>query len=275
MYSYEEFKGCIVECLEKECPDKNYVIEVLPGINRMEDILVLLTEKDASPSLRLKHLYDIYSITEDMEEILDIIRGGADYPGEDLENELFDSWEKEKTKIFPVILNRERNLALISEEDSVYREKLDLIVIYYLKVELLEGKTGSLRITNHFLKRWGVTEEDLYQQSFLNHDYRLLRLADIYILTNKSRYRGASGMFFSDEVRKFAEKNQCDVFILPSSIHETLLLKDSFEISVQELKEMVCEINSDKDVITEEDFLSNSVYRYSRDTDEIEIVEEV
>ena len=272
MYSYEEFKGRIVECLEKECPEKKYEIESMPGINRMEEGLVLLTEKDASPFLQLKHLYDIYSITGDMEAVLNIIRGGVDYPGEDLENGVLGSWEMDKTKIFPVVLNKERNLALVSSEGDIYREKLDLLILYYLKLDLLKEGFCSIRISKHFLKVWGVTEEDLYRQCFQNRDYRLLKLADVNILTNQPKYRGAAGMFFSDEVKKFAEKNDCDVFILPSSIHETLLLKSDFGISVQELKQIVRDINSDKDIMTEEDFLSDSIYLYNRNADEIEIV---
>ena len=61
-----------------------------------------------------------------------------------------------------------------------------------------------------------------------------------------------------------------DVLILPSSIHEVLLLPDEEGISYDELSQMVAQINYSE--VLPQDRLSNQVYRYSRKSDSIEVV---
>lgn len=51
------------------------------------------------------------------------------------------------------------------------------------------------------------------------------------------------------------------LFILPSSIHELILVPDDGE-DVKGLKEIVSDVNDNSGAVTEEDFLSNSVYHY-------------
>ena len=53
-----------------------------------------------------------------------------------------------------------------------------------------------------------------------------------------------------------------DFYILPSSIHEVILVPASAGISVAEMEKMVCEINETQ--VPEEEILGSHVYRYSR-----------
>ena len=59
---------------------------------------------------------------------------------------------------------------------------------------------------------------------------------------NKYQNRGAVGMLGTDLLEKFAEQGGCDLYILPSSIHEVLLLKDD-EMPVDELRKVVRSVN--------------------------------
>ena len=69
-------------------------------------------------------------------------------------------------------------------------------------------------------------------------------------------------------MEKFAERGGCDLYILPSSIHEVLLLKDD-EISAEELRRMVRSVN--RGVVDEMDRLSDEVYHYQRGSGKVEI----
>ena len=85
---------------------------------------------------------------------------------------------------------------------------------------------------------------------------------------NKYQNRGAVGMLRTDLLEKFAEKGGGDHYILPSSIHEVLLLKDD-EIPVDELRRMVRSVN--RGVVDEMDRLSDEVYYYRRGRGKVEI----
>ena len=61
-----------------------------------------------------------------------------------------------------------------------------------------------------------------------------------------------------------------DLYILPSSIHEViLLLDDEYVQSSEELREMVRETN--RMVVDQEEVLSDHIYHYDREKDEIRI----
>lgn len=85
---------------------------------------------------------------------------------------------------------------------------------------------------------------------------------------NKYQNRGAVGMLRTDLLEKFAEQGGCDLYILPSSIHEALLLKDD-KMPVNELREMVRSVN--RGVVDEMDRLSDEVYYYRRGSGKVEI----
>ena len=91
----------------------------------------------------------------------------------------------------------------------------------------------------------------------------------LYVLTTmENKTLGASQLYLKDKIREFADECGCNLYILPSSIHELILLREEFaEYSVQELKEMVHDVN--ESTVREEEFLSNNVYYYDRETDEI------
>ena len=81
---------------------------------------------------------------------------------------------------------------------------------------------------------------------------------------------GASVMLYKDPLRDFANYMGHDLYILPSSIHEViLLLDDEYVQSSEELREMVRETN--RIVVDREEILSDHVYYYDREKDEIRI----
>ena len=72
---------------------------------------------------------------------------------------------------------------------------------------------------------------------------------------------GASALFYPEFLEQVAKRFRGKFFILPSSIHELILVPDYGE-DVKGLKEIVSDVNDNSDAVTEEDFLSNSVYHY-------------
>jgi hypothetical protein len=84
----------------------------------------------------------------------------------------------------------------------------------------------------------------------------------LLVLTNESKYCGAACMLYEGLLRNLSEEIQSDLFIIPSSIHEVLLLPDEGEFSEEELSALVREINTH--FINPSEVLSDHVYRFKR-----------
>jgi hypothetical protein len=85
---------------------------------------------------------------------------------------------------------------------------------------------------------------------------------EIYVLSNELRIRGAAVVFYTDVLKGFAEEMNSDLLLLPSSIHEWLILTEPPAGDIGTLKRMVMEAN--RNVVRAEEILSENVYRYTR-----------
>lgn len=90
---------------------------------------------------------------------------------------------------------------------------------------------------------------------------------DMYVLTNKKGINGASCLLYPNILNDLADKLDSDLYILPSSIHEIILVEKDNSFQKEDLIRMVKDINLTQVPI--EDVLSNNVYVYSRDKDSI------
>lgn len=92
----------------------------------------------------------------------------------------------------------------------------------------------------------------------------------LYVLSNPAGVNGAACMIYPQEIKKFADRLEQDIVILPSSIHEVLLVADSGNYDFEDMSRLVKEINDTE--VPPEDRLSNQIYRYSRTDDRITVV---
>jgi hypothetical protein len=85
-----------------------------------------------------------------------------------------------------------------------------------------------------------------------------------YILTNQKEVDGAIYFMSPEVVGAIAEALEDDLYILPCSVNEVLLVRASeLEDGVDELKELVRDVN--ETVVSEKDILSYSVYYYDKE----------
>lgn len=89
----------------------------------------------------------------------------------------------------------------------------------------------------------------------------------MYVLTNKQRTNGAACMLYENVMEEFAWSVGEDLFVLPSSVHEVILVPAVRGINEEELTQMVREVNSEE--LDEIDILSDHVYFYSKVRNEI------
>lgn len=164
---------------------------------------------------------------------------------------------------------------------------LDLAAVCYYRLSLPEADNGAVMVKNEDLVLWDVEEEELFREalagSLANEPavseplWQMLkemsgldtdesseyRSEQLYVLTNKSRSFGAACMLYPHVLENLAETLGSDLVILPSSVHEVLLMPCSPLFSKEDCDTLVAEINATE--VARYEVLSNHVYFYSRD----------
>ena len=196
------------------------------------------------------------------------------------------------------VINTSRNRDIL--EDIPHREFLDLSLVYYTLIRNSLIGEGAVLIHREHQKMWGLSDEEIERaaqentktllpyellsisemigelsKSLDNRTYsdldtdRVSRYSPLYVLTNKDRQFGAFYLTDKHILNTIAEAQDDNLYILPSSVHECIVLPERYEEDPEDLSDMVMEINRTQ--VPEEAFLSDSVYYYDRIIDEIDI----
>lgn len=86
----------------------------------------------------------------------------------------------------------------------------------------------------------------------------------MYVLTNESKLNGAAVLFYPEIQEKIAEQLGGDYFVLPSSVHEVLIVPDQGILEYQELKDMVNDVNNTQ--VPPDEVLTGEVYSYDKES---------
>ena len=252
---------------------------------------------DRAPVLPVKPYYDAIVQGAFVGNILK--RMADDYQrGEKQMADLFDqivamqpqNFESMKSSITFVLVNRNASNNLL--QDAVYLPFEDLAKVFYLQVSPQIHK----KITKEMCSQWAVTAKDL-ETAALEHMPRLLpaRLSSVnayifegkvqndlkktgnltenlYALTNEQGALGAAVMLYPDLMKQIAERIKTPFYIIPSSVHEVLILPKKEGMVLSEVKDMVRTVN--RSAVEPEDFLSDNVYCYDARTREIRMMHE-
>lgn len=168
------------------------------------------------------------------------------------------------------------------ESDELCRTAMENTpLLFPAEIESIEDVMADILKNALDNKREGKREEENVPAEILNDDWSdelFIRLRNdlkneksktsMYVLSNKQKLNGAACMMYPDILKKFADEKNCDLYILPSSIHEVILLPVSQQTSAAALLDMVAEIN--KTQVEEGEVLADSVYCFRRSRNCIE-----
>ena len=98
---------------------------------------------------------------------------------------------------------------------------------------------------------------------------RRKRLFATHILTNEYHNNGAVGMMRFDLLESFAVQKECNLYILPSSLNEVILIPDRGDRTPDFLRSLVKKNNKD---YPEEGDLSENIYYYRRGKKQLEVI---
>ena len=189
-----------------------------------------------------------------------------------------------KKSLFVKLVNTERNESLV--EQSISKEFLDLSAVVRVVLKMDKEGMASMALSKGDAEILGMTEEEIYAAALANtlrlfppklmNLWRYVEMSigaelplgedevTTYILTNQKEVDGAIYFMSPEVVGAIAEALEDDLYILPSSVNEVLLVRASeLEDEVDELKEMVRDAN--ETVVSEKDILSYNVYHYDKE----------
>lgn len=179
----------------------------------------------------------------------------------------------------------------------------DIYTAYYailLNEDSSESATTSILVTKDLLRYLGVTPERIiidaqkadlcrgvYVFPILEAATRDLMVYDdkinligkhidisknpvtLFVITNKIISHGAS-LVIQPAVRyMIGEMIQCDFYLIPSSIHDNLIMPDTGIFDENDLLELVHSVNVNPEAINPEDVLSDDIMWCSRDGDKV------
>lgn len=131
------------------------------------------------------------------------------------------------------------------------------------KVERKVEETGILK--ESYESEYGTIENLV--DTVMENDGRIKDDGSMYVLTNKSHLFGATCILYKDLLKNFSNQIASDLYIIPCSVHEVIIVPLQDHIKQDEINNMITEVNSTG--IEEGEILSDHVYLYSRKTDKI------
>lgn len=177
-------------------------------------------------------------------------------------------------------LDPNKCIAVLESKDSkrehlghlAHKPYLDMQVILKQVVDANDEGMTTRTIDMAELEDAGISLDELYDIAVENTKERMQACVNdfmgLLVLTNDKSLMGATSILYADDLLKeTAEKNHSDLLIIPSSIHEVLLFPDNGCFTADDLRSMICDVNSA--VVEDRDILSDHAYLYKRATGEI------
>jgi len=285
----EQVKDRLKFYLPEEYAGADITVQAVTKNNdqKLRALCIKRPEDRVVPNIYLEGFYQMFQNGRKMNKILadiaqthqESMRGSAQW--QDLHVGEYDAV---KDNLYVTVLNREKNREYL--KDIVHQDIPDTDIAAVLRVLCgrdSEKGSASFLVKESMLEVWGVSGEGLFEQALKNTERlfppKMLDLANImyldaddsilskklepysqYVLTNDIKVHGAATLLYPNLLQEIGEATGGSFFILPSSIHETILIKDNGKMSAEELQRMVMEINRTQ--VSPEEVLSDEVYSY-------------
>lgn len=239
-----------------------------------------------SPTIYLEEYYEqfkkgssIDQIVEKLMELYQEVKFQSSWEGSVLK-----TLDNVKTQIAYKVINYKKNKDML--EVTPHTRYLDLAIVFYVLLEINQCGTATLLIKNDHLEMWGATKEEIEQLAKNNSEKLLpaefktmvsvieemLQLEEcekneveedtMYVLSNQIRNFGASSILYEGVLEEIGEQLKENFYVLPSSVHEVIIVPESKSPSRKELDHMISEINNTQ--VEPEEVLSDRAYYYNR-----------
>ncbi len=290
----EEFKNEFVETLKENLSERGNDVDVkvstVEKMNQSYEAITITPEgSNIGMNMNLEVFAEAYESGVPFNEIVEQVTNKveahlADMPTFDVQS--LTDYEQMKDKLAMEVVAADRNADLLAKVP--HQEMEDMAVVYRFVMESDENGRASILVSNDLLDKMGVTPEQLHADALENAPelrpavikgmsevmmdmmgedaHEMFGIEEfpqdemMYVATVPDKISGAGVIAYQEFMDQAAEKLGGDFYILPSSIHEVLLVKDDGAVNFNDLKSMVEDVNATQ--VAPEEKLTDSVYHY-------------
>ena len=294
----KEFSVKMKKAVENILGEGYDVEEVMVDKNngvRLEALVIRMPELNIAPTIYLRSYYDNYEKGESLSECASrlVINYRNSLPDEDLDISFYSDYESVRAGLSYKLISAERNKELL--ENVPHVPFLDLAIVFYFSFEKKGMPDGTILIRNKHMEMWGIDTERLLKDArenaprsmpgVCNDMYSVLERIypgkaeeifgdgdteiPLFVLSNSKMINGAATMLYPDFLRDISDKLDSNLYIIPSSVHEVLVLSEKLGDDKKSLQEMIRMVNETH--LEPQDILSDSLYFYDRNDEKISI----
>lgn len=293
--TYSKFQDSLEEQLAKQVPEgcRISIHKVIKNNDLQLDSLVILSKQvNVSPNFYLQQYYEKYLHGMSMDEIISDILVKYEETRKKMGKYQIDlSLDTCRDKIVYRLSSGEKNRMRLENVPSI--PFLDMVITFHVLMIEEEDGIGSVMVQNAFMEEWKMNTKELFQLAQENtmrifplqiHSMAQMlsglmedhpELMDEYpeeglqgqgfqntlVVSNQKGINGAAVLLYPGCLALLEEQCAGDYYILPSSIHEVLVLPDRDQIYGSGLQNMVREVNDN--CVQADEILSDHVYHYS------------
>lgn len=249
-----------------------------------DGLIIFSPTVNISPTIYLNPYYHRYLDGVPLEDIYqDIITTYKTHlPTKDFDIHMFTDYNRARHSIIMKLIHYERNRVLL--ETVPHFRYLDFAVTFHCYVSKCQSGYASILIHNHHLNLWNISTEELRECALQNTPrllpYELENMVHVlknyfhsqdqtidpcelpmYILTNSSKLNGASVILYEGLLHNIAQRFEKDLILLPSSIHEFLIIPADSDQQISYFNDMINEVNHTQ--LSDDEILSDHAYYYS------------
>ncbi len=288
----EKVKNALQKTLGEEARVLSQEVEKNNGVF-LQGVTILAEGKNVSPTIYLESFLEAYiqgvTLSEIVSKILQIYR--EDAPSQNVDMSFFRDFSGVKDRICYRLVEKKANEGLLQKIPHI--EYLDLAICFYYAYSSRVLGNGSILIHRTHMDMWGTSVEELLELAISNTP----RIFPVYcesmesfmrklsveqgvweeaengeqismqIVSNINRVQGAACILYPGLLTKLAGQLGGKVYIIPSSVHEVLLVPDVEAVEAEQLKEMIIEVNATQ--VSAEERLSDSLYYFDISQGEI------
>ena len=294
--NYQEFVGSVTGFLRESLPGGTR-LQLIPleknnGII-MDGLSVRKEGKRVAPMIYLDSYYREYLDGRSLRGICDQILECCE--DSDFEEHFDVDFFREPERVRPTVayrlINYEKNRELLQEIPHL--PFLNLAVVFYSLLTDTPVGHATVLIRNSHLELWGKNTSWLYEAAKENTEKllpkRLVSMEDMiyelsegrqepeyagvpmYVLTNSRKSFGAACLLYDGVLGECFRRLEESYYLIPSSVHEVILIPASAVGDSRELCALVQEMNRTQVRSTE--VLSDTVYLYSEETRRLEMID--
>ena len=288
----EEFIDAVKEQLAEQGLDMNVSVNEVKKLNESYEAMTVTPEgARVGVNVSLERFYEAYDEGRPMSEVVDkavetVTHGIEQRPDFDIDS-LMD-YDQMKGKLAIEIVSAEANKEIL--ENVPHKNMEDMAVVYRFVLNSEEQGRASVLVTNQMLDTMGITAEQLHKDAMeiapqLNpaeirgmsevmvemmgpEQAEMMGITPVapedeqlFVATVPDKTHGASVLAYQNFMDQAAERVGGDFYILPSSIHEILIVPDNGRMQLKELEAMVRDVNATQ--VAPCDKLTDNVYHYS------------